>query len=133
MAINMPLDQTKLEAFSNRVFENLGATYATAMCILGDRLGLFKALAAHGPATSAELAKHAGINERYAREWLSALACADYMQYDPATRRFSLSPEQAAVLADEDSPCFIGGEFEELPALLGVLDPLTTAFRDGGG
>ncbi len=133
MAINEPLDQAKLEAFSNKAFQNLSATYATAMCILGDRLGLFKALAARGPSTSAELAEEAGINERYAREWLSALACADYIRYDPATRRFSLSPEQAAVLADEGGPFFIGGEYQQLPALLGILDPLAEAFRQGGG
>jgi ubiquinone/menaquinone biosynthesis C-methylase UbiE len=133
MAINEPLDQAKLDAFSTKAFQNLSATYATAMCILGDRLGLFKALAARGPSTSAELAEHAGINERYAREWLSALACADYMMYDPATQRFSLSPEQAAVLADEGGPFFIGGEYQQLPALLGILDPLTEAFRQGGG
>ena len=133
MANNEPLDQATLEAFSNKAFQHLSATYATAMCILGDRLGLFKALAARGPSTSAELAEHAGINERYAREWLSALACADYMLYDPATRRFSLSPEQAAVLADEGGPFFLGGEYQQLPALLGILDPLTEAFRQGGG
>jgi SAM-dependent methyltransferase len=73
------------------------------------------------------------MNERYLREWLSALACADYLEYDPASQRFALSPEQAAVLADEGGPAFLGGEYEQIPPLWGVLDALALAFREGGG
>ncbi len=133
MTTRRQLDRAELDAFSDKVFRDLSGTYVTAMCILGDRLGLFKHLAALGPATSAELAERAGINARYAQEWLSALACAGYIDYDPASRRFSLSPEHAAVLADEGGAFFVGGDYEQLPALWGVLDPLTTAFREGGG
>lgn len=127
------LDRAKLDAFSEKAFRDLSGTYVTIMCMLGDRLGLFGCLAEQGSATSAELAERAHINERYAREWLSALACAGYIDYDPASRRFSLSPEHAAVLADEGGAFFMGGDYEQLPALWGVLDPLTTAFREGGG
>lgn len=133
MTTNKWLDRAKLDAFSEKVFNDLSGAYVVAMCILGDRLGLFQRLAAGGPATSAELAERANINERYAREWLSALACAGYVDYDPSSRRFSLSPEQAAVLADEGGAFFVGGEYEQLPALWSVLDPLTAAFREGGG
>lgn len=127
------LDRAKLDAFSEKAFRDLSGAYVATMCILGDRLGLFKQLAAHGPATSAELAARASITARYAQEWLSALACAGYIDYDPATQRFSLPPEHAAVLADEGGAFFIGGDYEELPAFWGVLDPLTTAFQQGGG
>ena len=127
------LDRAKLDAFSEKVFRDLSGTYVSTMCILGDRLGLFQRLAADGPATSAELAERAQINERYAREWLSALACAGYVDYDPASRRFSLPPEHAAVLADEGGAFFTGGDYEQLPALWGVLDALTLAFQAGGG
>ena len=133
MTTQRRLDRAKLDAFSDKVFRDLSGTYVTTMCILGDRLGLFAHLAALGPATSAELAERAQINQRYAQEWLSALACASYIDYDPASQHFSLSPEHAAVLADEGGAFFVGGEYEELPAMWGVLDLLTTAFRAGGG
>jgi len=133
MTTTKPLDQAMLDSFTERAFRDLSGAYISAMCILGDRLGLFKALAALGPTSSAELAAHAHVNERYAREWLSALTCAAYIEYDPARGRFTLPPEHAAVLAEEGGPHFIGGEYAQLPALLGVLDQLTTAFRQGGG
>ena len=101
--------------------------------VLGDRLALFKNLAAQGPATSDELASRAGITERYAREWLSALACAGYLEYDPASHRFTLPPEHAPALADELGPQFLGGCYQQLPATVAVLDQLTQAFRQGGG
>ncbi len=127
------LDRARLEAFTERAFHDLSGAYITAMCILGDRLGLFKALAALGPATSVELAVQAQVQERYAREWLSAMTCAAYVDYDPASGRFTLPPEHAAVLAGEGGPHFIGGEYQQFPALLSVLDLLATAFRQGGG
>ncbi len=133
MTSNQPLDQAKLEAFAERTFRDISAVSTVAMCILGDRLGLFKALAAHGPATSSELAALTQMNERYLREWLSALACAEYLDYDPASQRFSLPPEHAAVLADEGGPAFLGGEYEQIPAQWGVFDALALAFREGGG
>jgi 2-polyprenyl-3-methyl-5-hydroxy-6-metoxy-1,4-benzoquinol methylase len=133
MTTYQPPDPAKLEAFSSRTFQDLSAVYTVAMCILGDRLGLFQALASHVPATSIELAALTRLNERYLREWLSALACADYLNYDAASGRFALSPEQAAVLAEEGGAVFLGGEYEQLPALWGVLDALALAFREGGG
>jgi SAM-dependent methyltransferase len=105
----------------------------TILAVLGDRLGLFKDLAAHGPATSDELASRLGMHERYAREWLGGMASAGYLEYEPATRRFTLPPEHAPALAQEGGPVFFGGIYQELPAVTGVLDQLTVAFRAGGG
>jgi SAM-dependent methyltransferase len=96
-------------------------------------LGLFKELAGHGPATSAELAERTTIDERYAREWLSAMASAGYLTYEPESRRFTLPPEHAPVLAQEAGPVFFGGVQEELVALAGLSDQVIGAFRNGGG
>ena len=96
---------------------------------LGDRLGLFKDLAAHGPATSAELAKRTGLNERYLREWLGGLAAADYLTYDTGSKRFALPAEHAAALAQEGGPMFVGGMLQQLPALVGVFDEVAAAFK----
>ena len=127
------LNQTKMEAFVHKVLGDTSATLTTILAVLGDRLGLFKDLAAHGPATSDELASRMGINERYAREWLGGMASAGYLEYEPATRRFTLPPEHAPALAQEGGPVFFGGIYQKLPAVTGVLDQLTVAFRAGGG
>jgi SAM-dependent methyltransferase len=127
------LDQAKMEAFVHKVLGDTSATLTTILAVLGDRLGLFKDLAAHGPATSDELASRAGVNERYAREWLGGMASAGYLEYEPATRRFTLPPEHAPALAQEGGAVFFGGIYQELPALTGILDQLTVAFRAGGG
>jgi SAM-dependent methyltransferase len=103
------------------------------MCAIGDRLGLFKDLAARGPATSDELAARTGIQERYAREWLGGMATAGYLEYDPTGRRFTLPPEHAAILAEEAGPMFLGGMYENLPSGLGVFEQLLHVFRHGGG
>ena len=84
------IDNAKLDSFKNKIFENLGGTYVTLLCAIGDRLKLFKDLATNGPATSQELAQRANINERYAREWLSALTCAGYLEFDSKNSRFIL-------------------------------------------
>jgi SAM-dependent methyltransferase len=124
---------TKARAFRERAAADLAATYTTAMCVIGDRLGLFKELASSGPATSAELAARAGIQERYAREWLAAMACAGYLDYDASAERYTLPPEHAPVLAQEAGPFFLGAEYQQLQGLLGIVDPLLRVFREGGG
>lgn len=126
-------DMVKMGSFMNKVMSDLSGAVVSTMCTLGDRLGLFKALFANGPATSAELATVAKINERYAREWLSALASAGYLEYDPANRNFTLPVEYAPVLAQEGGPMFMGGVYQHLPGLSGQLDQLAEAFRHGGG
>jgi SAM-dependent methyltransferase len=103
------------------------------LAALGDRLGLFKTLADSGPATSADLATRAGIDERYAREWLGGMTNAGYLGHDPATGRFTLPAEHVPALAEEGGPFFFGGAYEMLLALGTIYDPLTEAFRRGGG
>jgi SAM-dependent methyltransferase len=127
------MDQQKMEAFVGKVLGDTSATMATAFAIIGDRLGLFKDLAAHGPATSAELAARTGINERYAREWLGGMATAGYLEYEPAAGRFTLPPEHVPALAQETGPVFFGGAHQMLPDLLARLDEVVDAFRHGGG
>jgi 2-polyprenyl-3-methyl-5-hydroxy-6-metoxy-1,4-benzoquinol methylase len=130
---NVPVDKEKVHDFVGKVLGDTSGLTTTILAALGDRLNLFKTLAAHGPATSAELAKAASINERYAREWLGGMASAGYVQYDPATRRFTLPPEHVPVLAEEAGPMYFGGAHQMLLGTFGVLDQLTTAFRQGGG
>ena len=133
MTSQSALDQAKMEAFVGKVLGDTSAALTTTLAVLGDRLGLFKDLAARGPATSVELATRAGINERYAQEWLGGMACANYLDYDPASRRFSLPPEHAPALAQEGGPVFFGGVYQMMTGMSGVLDRLTAAFRAGGG
>ena len=133
MTTQPPVDMQKAREFTQKVVGDLSGTMATAMCIIGDRLGLFKDLAANGTTTSDELAARTGINERYAREWLSAMTCAGYLEYEAAGGRFALPPEHAPVVAQEGGRVFLGGVFQFLPAMLGQLDRVTQAFKHGGG
>lgn len=103
------------------------------LVIIGDRLGLFRALGEGGPATSAELAARAGVAERYAREWLYGLHAAGYLELDRERTSFSLPAEHAEVLAREGAPFFLTGSAQVWRGGLAVLDRLTEAFRSGGG
>ncbi len=120
-------------SFQNTVAEHLAGAYISAMCYLGDRLGLFQDLAQNGPATSVEFARRSGLMERYVREWLHALGSAAYLAYDASQDRFSLPDEHRAVLADENHPLFQGGMFQVVAAEMQVVDQVSRAFRDGGG
>jgi 2-polyprenyl-3-methyl-5-hydroxy-6-metoxy-1,4-benzoquinol methylase len=133
MTTQQTIDQAKADAFVGKVLADTAGLAVTVMSSIGDRLGLFKILAQQGPATSVELAERAQVNERYAREWLSAMACAGYLAYDPATRRFTLPPEHIPVLAQEGSPVFFGGVQEEMVGFVGPVSQLIQAFRSGGG
>ena len=127
------VDQDKTAAFVGRVLADTSASMITMLCAVGDRLGFFRDLAARGPATSAEFAGRAGADERYAREWLSALAAHGYLTYDPATGVFTLPPEHFPALAQESGPYFFGGVHQMLTGLGAALDPLVESFRSGGG
>ena len=126
-------DPDKLNAFMGKMVGDLGAAISTSLALLGDHLGLYKALQAHGPASSVDLARATGLNERLIREWLSAQAAAEYILYDPVSGQFSLSPEQALVFADEDSPAFMGGAFELMSAVFKDEPKVAKAFRSGLG
>ena len=103
------MDQQEIEALAFRVVSDMAASFSMALGHIGDRLGLFKTLARTGPVTSEQLASRTGLNERYVREWLRAMTAAEYIDYDPATHRFIVTPEQASVLADDDGPLSVGG------------------------
>ena len=121
------------DEFAGRVVGDVAATMTTIFCALGDKLGLFRALAADGPATPSELAERAGLNERYVREWLYGLAATGYVELDRGSGRFWLPDAHAAVLADEGGVWFLGGGYQELVGMLPALDRVAAAFREGGG
>ena len=100
---------------------------------VGDRLGLFKALAADGPAGSWELSRRTGTSERMVREWLASMGASGYLEYDSASQRYSIEPEKAMVFADEDSPVFLAGMFESLAAMFYAVPKIEKAFRSGKG
>ncbi|TME08696.1 MAG: class I SAM-dependent methyltransferase [Chloroflexi bacterium] len=104
MAVETPaVNMDKLMAFLGQVIGELGATVNAGLIVIGDRLGLYKAMAGAGPITSTELAEKTRTSERYIREWLNAQAAGGFVTYDPATKRYELPPEQAMALADEDN------------------------------
>src|ERR1700693_454908 len=100
----MSINPDKLNELLSKAIVDFGATFHAALVRVGDKLGLYKGLAAGGPQTSTELAQRTGTTERYVREWLSNQAAGGYVSYDSATAKFFLSEEQAFALADEDSP-----------------------------
>jgi SAM-dependent methyltransferase len=128
-----PLDMEKLEAFVFRAVDEVGATLNTALVVMGDRLGLYKALAGAGPLTPVELAERTGTAERYVREWLNAQAAGGYVEYEPESGRYTLPPEQALALTDSESPAYLPGFFQI--ALGSVLDSprIAEAAQSGDG
>ena len=127
------VDEQKLNDLLGRAIVDFGAVSTAPLVIIGDRLGLYRALASQGPMTSAELAAHTDTSERYVREWLNAQAASGYVSYDAGNGRYGLTPEQALVFADADSPAFIVGAFETTIAAGRILPRLTDAFRTGEG
>ena len=129
----MALNPDKLNEFLGKAVVDFGATLSAALIRIGDRLGLYKALASGGPQTSTELAKRTGTAERYVREWLSAQAAGGYVTYDSASGKFSLSEEQAFTMADETSPAFLPGAFQLALAAARAEEQLTQKFKTGEG
>ena len=127
------IDEARLGAFTERVLGDAAALMTGTLATLGDRLGLFAALHTGGPATSAELAARAEVNERYAREWLRGMHAAGYLEVDRGSGRYLLPPEHAQVLAVEGGPAFLGSAFQLTFCYLRVMERLTEAFRSGGG
>ena len=134
MAVMTPaIDEERLHQLINRAIVDFGAVSHAALVALGDKLGLYKALASSGPLTAQELADQTGTVERYIREWLNAQAAGGYVEYDPHAGRYTLSAEQAMLLADEDSPVFIVGAFQTAIAASRIWPRLSQAFRSGEG
>src|SRR5690348_10457429 len=125
----MAIDEQKVEAAVGKVFGELGVGLTGPLIVLGDRLGLWAAMAGAGPVTPAELAAKTGTAERYVREWLRGVAVAGYAGYDPATGAFTLSDEMALVLAADDSPQSLIGVFPGFVAMWSDLGAVEGFFR----
>lgn len=132
-ATNVIVEQEQTQAFLGQVFGDLTGLTNTALASIGDRLGLFKDLAAGGPATSQDLAARTGMHERYLREWLGGMASAGYLTYDPRDGRFALPLAHVPTLADEGGPLFLGGVQQEMLGTLATLGRVMEAFQHGGG
>lgn len=126
------LDMNKLNAFIGQFVTDLGASVHAGMVVIGERLGLYKALAAR-PMTPAELAAETQTDERYVREWLASQAAGNYVTYDEKAGKFSLTQEQAFTLANEESPAYLPGAFELALGSLAAVPRIAESFRSGAG
>ena len=126
------LDMDKLNAFIGQFVTDLGASVHAGMVVIGEKLGLYKALAT-GPMRPAELAAKTGTDERYVREWLASQAAGGYVTYDEKADKFSLSEEQAFTLADPHSPAYLPGAFELALGSLAAVPRIAESFRTGAG
>jgi 2-polyprenyl-3-methyl-5-hydroxy-6-metoxy-1,4-benzoquinol methylase len=129
---DQPVDTDRLEQLLGQVVSDLGAAYAAPLVRIGDRLGLFTALADGGSTTPHALAERTGTDPRYVAEWLLAMAGSGYVEHE-GDDRYAMSPEQAALFADEDSPAFMLGGFQLQTAAVRAFDRLARAFRTGEG
>ena len=122
-----------MQAFHEKALNDMGGAVSAALTIIGDKLGLYKAMAGAPPMNSVELAARTGTHERYIREWLVNQAAGGYLSYNPATGKYALPPEHAAALADDESPYFVGGGFQILTAMIKAHERITDSFRTGRG
>lgn len=129
----MTVAQAKLDVLLEKMVSDMGAAAVAPLVILGDRLGLYKALAERGSMTSESLAEATGTTERYVREWCAAQAGSGYIDYDAATGCFSMTPEQQAVFADDDSPTCMTGGYYAIASLCIDEPKIARAFRTGEG
>lgn len=127
------IDEAKFEEFLERCFADLGAVMHAATVLIGDRLGLYKAMSDSRWITPEQLAARTGTDLRYVREWLSAQAASGYADYDAASGRFRLGPEQALALTSEDNPFFAPGGLQAAASTLADLGLISDAFRSGRG
>lgn len=127
------IDENRMNEFLGKVVGDFGASLSSALVYIGQKLGLYKALAESGPMTPTELAQKTSTNERYVREWLINQAAGGYAEYDRDTGRYSLTPEQAVALTEENSPFYVGGGFFVVKAMTQAVERIEAYFRDGGG
>ena len=129
----MAASQEEVQAFVQKAFGDIGGALTAAMVVIGDKLGLYRALADDGPATSSELAQRTATTERYVREWCAAQAAAGYLTYDPKSTRYTLPEAHVAALTDESSPACVLGGFQGMTAAMRAEPKVTDAFRSGKG
>ena len=128
-----PIDQEKLNALLGQAVQDMGASLHAALIVIGDKLGLYRAMADGKPVTPADLAARTGTAERYVREWLNANAAGNYVQYHADLGAYSLSPEQAFALALDDTPIHLPGFYHMLASCMKDEEKLTEVFRTGKG
>jgi SAM-dependent methyltransferase len=129
----MEIDQAKLEAFMGRAVTDIGAAISAPLFMIGEKLGLYKAMAGAGPLTSGEVAERAGAAERYVREWLRNQAAGGYLSYDSESDCYTLPDEHALALADESSPFYILGVYDSIASLFADEERIRESFRSGEG
>ena len=127
------IDEARLEAFMGQAVTDMGANISAPLMVIGEKLGLYKAMAGAGPMTSQELADRAGVAERSVREWLRNQAAGGYVTYDAESDRYTLPDEHALALADEDSPFYLLGAYDLIASLWADEDRIIDAFRSGEG
>jgi ubiquinone/menaquinone biosynthesis C-methylase UbiE len=133
IAADKELDMQKTMSFAVRLMHDLGTANLAGLSYIGDKLDLFKSLAEAGPVTVEAFARKTGYVERYLREWLSAMACAGYVEFDRQENTFFLPAEHAACLANPDHPAYLGSSFGMVPTFLGNAPKVAEAFVKGGG
>ncbi len=127
------LDGDKMQAFAGKAVGDIAAAASAALVVIGDRLGLYRAMAGAGPITPQQLAERTSTDERYVREWLANQTAGGYVEYDGAAGTYLLPPEQAHMLADATSPFYVQGAFAIVEAVFAVEPQITEAFRTGRG
>ncbi|MGD2054721.1 MAG: class I SAM-dependent methyltransferase [Gammaproteobacteria bacterium] len=127
------IDEEQLNAFTGKVMEDIGGSFAILLSFIGDQTGVYRTLRDIGPCTITELARLSNVDERYLREWLSAQAAADYVVYDAENDTFSVTPEQAVVLAQEGHPACMQGLFQQLVSQFTTHEKAVDTFRSGAG
>ncbi len=127
------INEDKMNAFLGKVVGDFGASLSSVLGYIGQKLGLYEALAGAEGMTSSELAAKTNTNERYVREWLVNQAAGEYVHYDPATGKYSMMPEQAEALTNESSPFYVGGGFFVIKAMMNAQPKISQHFKDGGG
>ncbi len=132
-ARSQEINEDKMNAFLGKVVGDFGASLSSVLAYIGQKLGLYEALAGSDGMTPAELAAKTDTTERYVREWLINQAAGEYVHYDPATGKYSLLPEQAVALTDENSPFYVGGGFFVIKAMMNAQPRIADAFKNGGG
>ena len=127
------MNEEKLNALMGQLMSDLGGAFSVPLVRMGDALGIYRAMHKAAPMTSTELAAKIALDERYLREWLSAQAASNYVTYDPTSERFSLSPEQAAIFADEDSLAYLVPAFDAAASYLDNQTAVQAGFKTGDG
>ena len=133
MSATVALDIEKAQHLGMKMIGDVTGGAIGVLTVIGDKLKLFDTLAAEGPLSVEGFAARAGITERYAREWLSAMACNGYVSFDNLSKTFSMTPEQEFCLVNQDSPLYLTSIFSVLPDYWKNLDILAGAFQNGGG